>query len=311
MDLAMKVMAVTDNMPDPAILDNDHAMVIQAAVAQSSDSAATAVMPLTEPEEVRVRGPDAAMTTAHSGQAPEDGISRILQTLPFSPEEFSVWTPRIRQMHQGYVQEMRAIAKDADDPTFYEISIREAKLFIEEFMLQFRELTADPKNAAKTREVLLEMAFVAAQGTYQDIMPPSRRITKDGVALDQTTDILQWTLRRHRPVLIVRSLKGFDLLERGWARLEQNNPDLVRHTLTGTPATDYQQIIGARMPSQPTSDGRQILEFRPGLITRLADIARRDPAKTYVIQIDNLEAIPAKVRNSINISPIHHIIILI
>lgn len=305
----------------------------------------------------------------NAGKLSTKGIEELLGEL-FTPEARKSLARRIREFHAQKLEEFKPYVDGEDDPTFYTLSIREERAFIEELVADLIEqITENRTRVVEDPQRALELAFRAAAKIYEDIRPGrqahrpysadqwdkrSMYITyaiekklnieiRDYVAVfdlkymeslqvprpptvrelraqrrriwemgnertradRKVKTLLEWVLRRQRPVLFVREKNSFDTLERAIDGLKYIYGDALDiHGVTGTPFSDRMQLIGSMMPvarpERSPSDEPQSMAFQPGVLTRVAEQARQNPEKTYLLKIDNFEAIPANVRGMLN-----------
>ncbi|MBF0385286.1 MAG: hypothetical protein HQL27_05385, partial [Candidatus Omnitrophica bacterium] len=110
---------------------------------------------------------------------------------------------------------------------------------------------------------------------------------------------LLWVLRRNKPTLFVRPSDSLDSLEEAIKGLREIAPGLEVTSITGTPYSDRMQFIGSHMPverKEGKDEGIQLLKFLLGVLFKLAENAKKNPQKIYLLKIDQFEAIPANVR---------------
>jgi len=275
-----KVLEIEDSFPGASPLDNDHTVLIESQINTASQSPVPAA--------------DLAMST----NAPFDlnDLPEEFKRLALKVADRSAILNNLQELHQMALQKSEELKKDSADTTLYTITIREAQRYLTEFAREFNRVTQ-----TEDRISALLKAHTAATGIYDDFLDlypspgatPSNYLTKAKAKLERA-------LNSGLPTLFVRPVDSMNSLEMALRDYQQENPNSIVESITGTPFTDNMQIIGGILPVEGNGEGPQPLKYKQGVLYRLVELAKAHPDKTYILKIDQMEAIPSKVRAQLN-----------
>jgi len=272
------VLELEDTLPNSIRLNNNNSLLIESQINTAGEAP---VLPT-----------DFAM----SANTPFDlnDLPEELKAIALTDEERAVVIQDLISLHERALVKAEELKRSSDDPTLYTITIREAQRYLSEFARVFdREIVSGDRVSA------LMAARNAATYIYDDFLDLFS-VSSHRNYITKAEDKLNRALDGGVPTLFIRPVDSLNSLEMAVANYQKEHLDTEVETITGTPFTDSQQIIGGMMPVEGNNEGQQPLKYQKGVVYRLQELAKAHPEKTYILKIDQMEAIPSKVRAQLN-----------
>ncbi|MCX5708657.1 MAG: AAA family ATPase [Candidatus Omnitrophica bacterium] len=174
------------------------------------------------------------------------------------------------------------------------------------YLSKKKEIGKNRLEAVKRREIF-DRAWQEASRIYLDMFPQPEKRTWNAPAnvpaiYAEAYDKLQSCLTTDIPALFLYSLESRDSLDRAFELYQRNNPQVIVERVICTPDSDRMQLIGADMPvsAQDREFSKEKIRFQKGVLYRLVDQAKADPSKIFVLRLEQVEALSAKVWVQLN-----------
>jgi MoxR-like ATPase len=237
-------------------------------------------------------------------------------------EEAGVLSERLLVFHEEMLALAERVSAQVEDVAFYTITMREQKRFIAIFLQQFskRLKILEKKSSkvdAKDRSAAFEEAWKEAKHVYTDMFLKGEAETVSAEAPAQQESLVPAGipyLLRDAYEKITRALSGdsgamfmcppenLDTLDPALDVYVQNNDTVTVERIIGTPDSDRTQLIGSKMPVE-AKDRKfkdEQVRFEKGVLYRLVELAKQNPQRTYVLRLEQVEALSAKVWVQLN-----------